>query len=202
MNGVKQANPVDVQPADPIAQRRALIAVIAIAAAGIAAWFVLEDWLMGLQAADPLQARHAMKNALIWGTWAASLPVILLAAHLWRSGEHVRRAERYPPPGAKLVRDTPILTGSRARTRGTALQVLGVFLCLATVGLLFAVYRLAALLDQARPSSGSGLLEAAAAARGAGSTAGGSSLYITGVTSRASSVELTSPPMITTASGE
>jgi hypothetical protein len=34
------------------------------------------------------------------------------------------------------------------------------------------------------------------------STAGGSSLYITGVTSRASSVELTSPPMITIASGE
>ncbi len=35
-----------------------------------------------------------------------------------------------------------------------------------------------------------------------GATSGGSSLYITGVTSRASSVDEINPPMITIASGE
>ena len=39
-------------------------------------------------------------------------------------------------------------------------------------------------------------------ARRPSDSSGGISLYITGVTSRASSVELTSPPMMTAASGE
>ena len=140
----------EIHPADPATRRRARVLVVAIAAAGVAGYFILEDWLAGIRAAEPVEAKRTLSNALIWGSWLASLPVLVFAIYLWVTGDRVRQTERFPLPGAKLARDTPILTGPAARTRGTVLQVLGVLLCLFTFGLLFAVYRLRGLLDQAQ----------------------------------------------------
>lgn len=190
------------QAADPGARRRALAAVVAIAIAGVFAYFILEDWLADLQASPPAQAREEVTNALAWGSWAVALPVIALGAQLWRWGRRARQSERFPPPGARLARDTPIRTGAAARARATVLQVFAVLLCLSAVGLVLAAYRLTALIGQARLPAGSAASSPVASRFSAASTAGGSSLYITGVTSRASKVELTRPPMITIASGE
>lgn len=192
----------EIQPADPGARRRALVAIVAIVIAGAFGYFVFEDWLAEVKASPPAQARAALTNALEWGSWAAALPLVALGVQLWRWGRRVRVSERFPPPGAKLARATPVRTGSAARAHATALQFFAVILCLVAVGLVFAAYRLAALLDQARPAAGSAATSPVASRLSAASTMGGSSLYITGVTRRASSVELTSPPMITMASGE
>jgi hypothetical protein len=137
----------EIQHADPVARRRALIAIAVITVAGWAAFFVLQDWLMGMQGASPDQARKALEDAMIWGSWAASLPVFALAIWLWLLGGRIYRAGRYPAPGSKVIRDTPVLHGDAARVRGTLLRVLAVLLSLVCAGTLIACYRLIAVLE-------------------------------------------------------
>jgi hypothetical protein len=134
----------EIQPADPATRRRALIVAGAIAVAGWAAFFALQEWLARLPGTDPEHMREALERALILGSWAAMLPVALLSVWLWLYGARVGRAGRFPAPGAKVVRDTPVLLGDAARLRGTALKVLAAFLGLLSAGTLIAVYRLIA----------------------------------------------------------
>jgi hypothetical protein len=134
----------EIQPADPGARRRALIGAGVIAVLGWAAYFALQDWLAHIRGPDPARVREALEDALIWGSWAASLPVAAFAAWLWRLGVRVARAERYPPPGAKVIRDTPVLHGEQARLRAVLFRVLAAFLGLLSAGTVLAAYRLVA----------------------------------------------------------
>ena len=118
----------EIQRADPVARRRALIAAVVIAMGGWAAFFVLQDWLAGLRGSDPARVRRALEGAMIWGSWVACLPVAALAVWLWRTGVRIARSGRYPPPGAKVIRDTPVVHGNAARLRATALKLLAIFL--------------------------------------------------------------------------
>jgi hypothetical protein len=132
----------EIQRADAATRRLALLAAAAVAIAGWAAFFVLQGWLAGLHIADPVETRHALEDAMLWGSWAACIPVALLATWLWLHGGRIVRAERYPAPGSRVIRDTPVLHGDAARLRGTALKVLAVFLGLLSAGTMLAVYRL------------------------------------------------------------
>jgi hypothetical protein len=134
----------EIQPADPATRRRALIAAGVIAVTGWVAFFALQEWLARLQGTDPGLMRQSLERALVWGSWAAMLPVAVLAGWSWRYGARVGRAGRFPAPGAKVIRDTPVLMGDAARLRGTALKVLAAFLGLLSAGTLIAVYRLIA----------------------------------------------------------
>jgi hypothetical protein len=134
----------EIQPADPATRRRALIAAGVIAVTGWVAYFALQEWLARLQGTDPGLMRQSLERALVWGSWAAMLPVAVLAGWSWRYGARVGRAGRFPAPGAKVIRDTPVLMGDAARLRGTALKVLAAFLGLLSAGTLIAVYRLIA----------------------------------------------------------
>jgi len=139
---VKDRSQPDVQRADAATRRRALLAAAAVALSGWAAFFVLQDWLARMHATDPVAVRHALEDAMLWGSWAACLPVALLAVWLWLHGGRIVRAGRYPAPGSKVIRDTPVLHGDAARLRGTGMRVLAVFLGLLSAGTLIAVYRL------------------------------------------------------------
>lgn len=134
----------EVQPADPVTRRRALIAVAVVALAGWGLYFGLGHWLAGLRGSSPAHVQAALESALVWSSWATFLPVAVLAACMWRYGTRVCSAERFPAPGAKVVRDTPVLHGQPARRRGTALRVLALCLALLSAGALIAVYRLIA----------------------------------------------------------
>jgi hypothetical protein len=137
----------EIQRADPATRRRALLAAAAVAAAGWAAFIVLQGWIAGLDGADPVETRHALEDAMLWGSWAACVPVTLLAVWMWLHGGRVVRAGRYPAPGSKVIRDTVVAHGDAARLRGTALRVLAVFLALLSAGTLIAAYRLVARLE-------------------------------------------------------
>lgn len=137
----------EIQRADPATRRLALLAAAAVALAGWAAFFVLQDWLAGMHSADLVETRHALEDAMLWGSWAACAPVALLAAWLWLHGGRIVRAGRYPAPGSKVIRDTPVLHGDAARLRGAGMRVLAVFLGLLSAGTLIAVYRLVARLE-------------------------------------------------------
>jgi hypothetical protein len=57
--------------------------------------------------------------------------VIAFAAYLWLLGKRVLRAQQFPPPGFRVVRDTPVMGGPAAVTRGQVIQVLALCLGLA-----------------------------------------------------------------------
>ena len=137
----------EIERADPSARRRALVAAGVVAALGWAAFFILQEWLSQLRGSGETELRRSLAGAMIWGSWAAALPVAALAAWLWRYGGRVCRAARFPPPGAKVIRDTPVVNGDAARLRGTAMRILAVFLGLLSAGTVIACYRLVARLE-------------------------------------------------------
>jgi hypothetical protein len=116
-----------VQPADPVARRRAIILVVVATLAGavlimmpglpggIAAWLVAET------ATGPTIRLGRLVGAVVL---LIALPLAGVGVQLWWMGQRTVAALRFPPPGTKMVQATPILTGEAARRRGRLLQVL------------------------------------------------------------------------------
>lgn len=128
-------------------RRRVLIVIAIIALAGVAGHFALQDWIARLQDAEPAHARAVLLRALRIGSWAVALLLAALGAWCWRQGGRVRRAMRFPLPDARLLRNTLIVTGPAARTRGLLLQSAAAGLLLAAGAFLFAVELLVARLQ-------------------------------------------------------
>jgi hypothetical protein len=63
-----------------------------------------------------------------------TMVVILGGCHVWWWGRRVRRALRFPLPGTTVLRDTVVLEGQAAASRGTLLQIIGVTLILCAAG--------------------------------------------------------------------
>ena len=134
----------EVQRADPVTRRRVLAGVVAITTACVAGYFALQRWLAGLRDLDTAQVQQSLERALVVASWAAMVPAVVLAACLWRYGTRVCEADRFPAPGARVIRDTPVLHGAPARLRGTFLKLLAACLALLAAGTLVAAYRLIA----------------------------------------------------------
>lgn len=134
----------EIQRADPVARRRVLVGVVAVVAACVAGYVALQRWLAGLRGLDAAQVQQALERALVVASWTAMVPAVAFAAVLWRYGTRICEAGRFPAPGARVIRDTPVLHGAPAQLRGTILKVLAAFLALLAAGTLIAAYRLIA----------------------------------------------------------
>ena len=88
------------------------------------------EWLLS----EPAEMARRAKLVIFVSAVVLSAPVIAVAIYLWLLGAKVLRAQEFPPPGLRFFRDTPVIGGSGAVTRGHAIQVLA--LCL---GMSFAV---------------------------------------------------------------
>jgi hypothetical protein len=124
----------EILKSDPTTRRRALALIIAgalfgaVLIAGLAHFREpLREWLLS----DPHRFSSRMRFALMIVTAAISAPPLAMAGWLWAIARRVLRAGRFPPPGQRVIRDTPVLTGADAVIRGRILQVLAV--CLAAV---------------------------------------------------------------------
>jgi hypothetical protein len=121
----------EIRKADPEARRRAILAVIFGAAIGallIAGFDELRqpfhDWLMSDPSETPRRARLAIGLSAIM----LAAPLVSLAVYLWLLSVKVLRAQQFPPPGFRVIRDTPVVSGPAAVTRGHAIQVFAVCL--------------------------------------------------------------------------
>jgi hypothetical protein len=95
----------------------------------------LRDWLL----ADPdASAQRAQLVMLIFAVLLLA-PLLAFAAWLWSLGERVVRAREFPPPGLRLIRDTAVVNGEKAISRGRLLKALA-------IGFAFAALVLAVLL--------------------------------------------------------
>ena len=85
----------------------------------------------------------------VWGLVLASVvPMLFLSAYLWRLGARIVHSGVFPPPGMRVVRDTPVLLGGAAVRRGRLLKVLGLLAGAAGIGLVIVLWRLASLLTR------------------------------------------------------
>ena len=140
----------EIQRGSPRARRRAVLVVLVGAAAGAAALVAIECHRPALQAwlaADPARARMTLGAVFA----ALVLPLLGLAGYLWRWGGAIARAERFPPPGAEVVRDTPVRRGAAARRQGRLVQGFAAACALAAIALAALGWRLVALLGAGRP---------------------------------------------------
>jgi hypothetical protein len=140
---------MEIQPADRGLRKQTLVWLVLLTALGGAGLLALHGWLdhrrhppypaAGLLGLD-LPGVFLILVAIL------CLLVIGLGILVWRMGAQVRAAARFPPPGQRVIRDTPILQGVAATRRGRLLQGLAVVLCLCALGLGIFTWRLLGLL--------------------------------------------------------
>lgn len=121
----------EVQKADPAARRQAVLAIVFATATGalLIAGFEhfrepFREWL----SSEPAETARRAKLAVYVSAFILSAPVIAFAIYLWLLGARVLRAQQFPPPGIRVIRDTPVVGGRAAEIRGHVIQVLA--LCL------------------------------------------------------------------------
>jgi hypothetical protein len=134
---------MDIQRADPGARRRAIWIFILSVTAGAVVLFWFEQSLPALmtwatETPDVGAARAKLLLALI-GTLIV-VPLAWFGVYLWFLGERISRAERFPLPSMKVVRDTVVVTGEAAVTRGRIMKALAVFLTISALGMLCSLW--------------------------------------------------------------
>ena len=125
----------EVRRADPVVRRQAVLLVVlgtvvgALMILGFERYRTpLRDWLLS----EP--GEQARRVKLVFSLMAAllSAPLVAFAAYLWSLGAEVVRAGVFPPPGYRVIRDTPVIAGPAAVLRGRGLKALAVCLGVAS----------------------------------------------------------------------
>jgi hypothetical protein len=144
---------MDLRRADPAFRRLAIVALVASMCAGALLLAALErnrgalvDWVR----ADP--ARSLERIELILAVFAVLLlaPLVAIAGYLSLLGRRAVLAQEFPPPGVRVIRDTPIIIGGQAVSRGRWLQGVAVMLTAASLVMGLLIWRLASLFHVTR----------------------------------------------------
>jgi hypothetical protein len=144
---------MNVRRADPVFRRLAIVVLVAGTCAGgllIAAFERYRGALVDWVRAD--SARTAERIELIFVLFALllSAPLVAMAVYLSSLGGRAVRAGEFPPPGFRVIRDTPIVSGDQAVSRGRWLQGAAVMLTAVSVVMGLLVWRLASLFHATR----------------------------------------------------
>ena len=117
----------EVQKADPEARRKAILVLIFAAALGglLISGFdhfrePFREWLQS----DPAETARRARLALSVSMFVLFVPTIAFAIYFWLLGKKVLLSQQFPPPGYRVTRDTHIVRGAAAVTRGHAIQIL------------------------------------------------------------------------------
>jgi hypothetical protein len=140
--------------ADPALRRWALAIVLGMTIFGAIVIAYLPDTLHELLALAVRSPEEAGRRATLV-LLAVVAPATVLG--MWAGIDAIRRsrralrAEQYPAPGSRVVRDTPVLRGRAARVAGTLGVVLGSALIALAVALPYTAYRAGMVLRQGCP---------------------------------------------------
>lgn len=133
-----------IQRADPKTRRRAVAALFLGLAAAALVYVAASRWMSSVLALEPAEARRALAGALRWMTAGLSVLVVAFGAYLFAFGRKIVKFERFPPPGAAVIKDTEVLEGSRARKRGMLIQVVSALLIVTALALPWVAFQMAA----------------------------------------------------------
>jgi len=141
---------IDFRRADPAFRRR--IVIVLLAGMFVGALLIvgfeqyrtqLREWILSEPGA---LAQRANLVLLLLAVFLVA-PPLGLAVYLWSLGERVLRTREFPPPGFRVIRDTPVITGEGAVSRGRMLEALALACGVASVALGFLLWRLASSLS-------------------------------------------------------
>ncbi len=133
---------MDIQRADPGGRRQAIVILLIVALGGCLAMLAMRRWLAGLDALPPAEAIDQALVVLRLTLGASAVSLAILGAYLWRLGQKIMAAGRFPLPGTPVIRDTLILAGAAAGQRGRVLQGFAVIAMLAAALVVVAAWRL------------------------------------------------------------
>lgn len=135
-------------------RRRSVIVLLVCAAIGallIVGFGRYRDALLDWVVADPVKTAGRVKLVLFTAAGLLALPLLFFAAYLWSFGAKVVQAESFPPPGHRVVGDTPSLAGAEAVQRGRSFKNLGLFFAGGALILWVLLWRLAILFTNRTP---------------------------------------------------
>lgn len=144
----------EIQPAEPALRTKTLAVLGMVCLLAVAGVLLLDAYFKRLQ----ILAQHdvqlaaekmrAVAEPLFMGVGAGAI-----LAGLWAGVVAVRvlRSGRFPPPGMRVTRDTPVVTGRNAELRGVAGLVLGLMLIVLGLRLPARAARFLNLLLDTRP---------------------------------------------------
>lgn len=128
-----------IQRADPAARARALRLIAAVlvvvgllAAASIKFEDRLDPWTRAV--AMDLVARPEL---LYIALFVVMLPLLGVSVYVFLQGRRIVVAQRMPYPGQKVIKDTPVISGSRAVQRGRIVQLIALVMGLFSLVLPF-----------------------------------------------------------------
>jgi hypothetical protein len=138
----------DIRRADPSARRHVVLMIVVGGLVGALVLVAFEryriplsDWALSEPSATAVRVKWV---SLFLGT-LVSAPLLAFAVYLWSFGARVLRAREFPPPGYRVIRDTPVITGEVAVSRGRLLKALALSCGIASVVLGLLLWRLASM---------------------------------------------------------
>ena len=133
-----------VIPADPALRRIAVAgwAIIAVLG-GVVLWYVTRtlDHARAMAVYDPRGAFMEVQRVVIPAVIVGVIAGVALSAYCLVTGMRILRAGRFPAPGARVLRATPIRRGAVAQRAGVAMMVIAVTMLALSVGLPFFLRR-------------------------------------------------------------
>jgi hypothetical protein len=91
---------------------------------------------------------HRLGILIVLTAGFGAITLFAFSVYLWSFGCKVSNYQRFPLPGQRVIRDTPILEGQTALMRGRVLKTLAVFLAVAGVTLFFVFWWLISILEE------------------------------------------------------
>jgi hypothetical protein len=110
---------------------------------GIVAMRWIAARIAALEQLVPVDSDRALRGTielLWWLTGLAAGMALVVALIVAQKSRAIRRAGRYPVPGARVLRDTVVRTGADARRVASWGDVLAIGLVLAAIGVLATVH--------------------------------------------------------------
>lgn len=139
----------EMRKADPAARRNAVLTVVLGAVVGallIVGFNRYASLLRGWIESEPSEAPRRLRLVFLLGATLLSGPLVVFAVHLWSIGARVLRVQEFPPPGYRVIRDTPVIGGRSAVLRGRAFLILAIVLGVTSALLWLQIWRLARML--------------------------------------------------------
>jgi hypothetical protein len=119
----------EITRADAKFRRRVLWWGGSLSIAGLIGLAILYRHLQGINELAGEDREAAVANAArlaVVMAWMAGLSFVGIGIWFLRLGHRVRRSRQFPPPGARVIRDTKVRTGLDARDIATVFTALGV----------------------------------------------------------------------------
>lgn len=105
----------------------------------------LRDWILS----EPEASAQRAKLVLLGVAALLLAPLLGFAAYVWSVGSRAVRSREFPPAGVRVIRDTTVIRGESAVSRGRLLEALALGCGIAAVALALLLWRLASLSSHA-----------------------------------------------------